>query len=623
MKADRKDEENFQGSKKKLKSQGDKRPITSDLTGYKSLQAKLQRIENQTHPLDRSNPFKIYFLCYVWPIISLAKRAIVSQNAHYKLPKKERISSSKVRLANGLYGTPIPDWSRKGEEPPEVEDPHSETKYSKELQMPILKAFFSRYLWKTTSIIFIYIIIHAVMFFKVYAIKEALDTIDHQLKEYGQLIDKAPILMWFAVIWFGNVFQEASFNFIWVDRSRLTLRLTGSLYSIVYEKLLRIGVVNYHEHEEGSIINYLQNDITKFEEATWALKHVVSFFVNIALSVFMGIFFFNWVFLVLIAGILILVWINSIIMKKLVDAENNWSKATDVRLNLLKNVLRNLKFIKIGVFENLFLKRVNDKRANEVFYLIKASFYGGCLFFAYIIGNAAIIVSFLYCYFLSGLTLDVGSVTVLLNIFGLLQNALFGIPYSITTITDIFVSMRRLKLFLESKEVEFGRVKQEPNPSSLYAVEIKDGCFYWDKRISKEESEKIREEKLEEMKRGKKKGKRDGNKIDEEVITTTSSALRKTLLTTATDETMKGDYEQTDFAKRQDVEEGRRFGLKNLNFRAERGKLTVIIGKIGSGKSSLLYSLLGEMRIGDYARTKVHVNGSICYCLCDEFYKIS
>ena len=596
----------------KKQKEGGERPLTTNLTGYKSLEDKLRKIENQPHPIDRSNPFKIYFFCYVWPVISLAKRAIVSQNAHYKLPKKERIASSKARVINGLYGVPIPGWMKRREEPPEVEDPHSEIEYTRELKMSILTAFFSRYAWKTTYLICLYILIQSQMFIKVYATKEVLEIIDDQLNEYGHLVDKAPILFWFAIIWVGNVFQEATFNFIWVDRSRLTMRITGSLYSILYEKLLRIGVVNYHEHDEGSIINYLQNDITKFKDATWAVKHMVVSSMNLVLSVIMGIFFFKWIFLVLIAGILVLAWINSIIIKKWFDAENNWSKAMDIRLNLLKNVLRNLKFIKIGVFENLFLKRVNDKRANEVVYLIKSNFYGGCLFFVYMIGNAAIIVAFLYCYFQAGLKLDVGSVTVLLRIFNLLQTSLFGIPDSITTITDILVSMRRLTLFLESKEVEFARVKQEPNPDSLYAVEIKDGSFYWDKRISKEESEKILEQKMEEMKKGKKKkGNKSGNKTEDDVVTTTSSALRKTLLTTATDETVKGDEDQ--FAKSQDVDGDRRFAMNNLNFRAQRGKLTVIIGKIGSGKSSILYSFLGEMRIGDYGRTKVHVNGSVCY----------
>ena len=36
--------------------------------------------------------------------------------------------------------------------------------------------------------------------------------------------------------------------------------------------------------------------------------------------------------------------------------------------------------------------------------------------------------------------------------------------------------------------------------------------------------------------------------------------------------------------------------LKNLNFVIKKGSLTAIVGKVGSGKSSLLSALLGEMQ---------------------------
>ena len=297
-KADSKNPENLKKLKKKLKSGTDLRPRTSNLTGYKSLEKKLHQIENQRHPIDRSNPFKIYFLCYVWPVISLAKRAIVSQNAHYKLPKKERIASSKARIINGLYGVPIPGWMKRREEPPEVEDPHSEIEYTRELKMSILTAFFSRYAWKTTYITLLYLLIQIQRFITIYATKEVLEIIEDQLNEYGHLVDKDPILFWFAIIWLGNVFQEATSNFVWADRCRLTIRLTGALYSIVYEKLLRIGVVNYHEHDEGSIINYLQNDINKFEDATWAVKHMIQSSMSLVLTIIMGVVFFKSTFLV-------------------------------------------------------------------------------------------------------------------------------------------------------------------------------------------------------------------------------------------------------------------------------------------------------------------------------------
>ena len=50
--------------------------------------------------------------------------------------------------------------------------------------------------------------------------------------------------------------------------------------------------------------------------------------------------------------------------------------------------------------------------------------------------------------------------------------------------------------------------------------------------------------------------------------------------------------------------------LKNINFSIKKGSLTAVVGRVGSGKSSLLSSLLGEMQ-----RTNgfVNIDKSIAY----------
>lgn len=50
--------------------------------------------------------------------------------------------------------------------------------------------------------------------------------------------------------------------------------------------------------------------------------------------------------------------------------------------------------------------------------------------------------------------------------------------------------------------------------------------------------------------------------------------------------------------------------MKNISFTARKGKLTAIIGETGSGKSSLLAALLGQMRV---AQGEYKVEGSISY----------
>ncbi|XP_071638106.1 multidrug resistance-associated protein 1 isoform X3 [Temnothorax longispinosus] len=59
-----------------------------------------------------------------------------------------------------------------------------------------------------------------------------------------------------------------------------------------------------------------------------------------------------------------------------------------------------------------------------------------------------------------------------------------------------------------------------------------------------------------------------------------------------------------------DSEEIERPILRNINFHVEQGQLVAIVGTVGSGKSSLLSALLGEM---DKLNGKVNTKGSIAY----------
>jgi ABC-type branched-subunit amino acid transport system ATPase component len=46
--------------------------------------------------------------------------------------------------------------------------------------------------------------------------------------------------------------------------------------------------------------------------------------------------------------------------------------------------------------------------------------------------------------------------------------------------------------------------------------------------------------------------------------------------------------------------------LKGIEFKAQKGELITIIGQVGSGKSSLLHAILGEMK---KIKGNVRING--------------
>ena len=53
--------------------------------------------------------------------------------------------------------------------------------------------------------------------------------------------------------------------------------------------------------------------------------------------------------------------------------------------------------------------------------------------------------------------------------------------------------------------------------------------------------------------------------------------------------------------------------LKNINTSIKKGKVTIILGSIGSGKSSLLYSILGEMKAYPGSNAEIVVDGSLAF----------
>ena len=417
-------------------------------------------------------------------------------------------------------------------------------------------------------------------------------------------------------MWVFGVLNVILKNWIFVLMSRLSMRFFSGYAALIFEKLLRVGMTNPFEHGEGSIINYLQNDLMALQTDVFDLCQLASTAVNIPLALVLGYFLFGAYFLVVIAGISLLSYINAIVLNKSVATYDKLTQKTDGRLQLLKNVLSNIKFIKIEALENTFFMKLVRRRKEELMQRVYLLSYYGFLEIVISLGIALIIMAFLLTFFVTGSVFTVGSATALLQIIDLLKLCLDYIPQGISSIVTITVSSRRIDLFLESRELDAPAVYSESDPYNQYALEIKNGYFYWDKKLSDEEALKLREAKIEakskkknekKSKKGKKqqKGEKESDFEGEK-----SRKLAETLLTVDSNPTT---LNQEGHQKLVRDKEKRSFSLENLNFRAERGKLTVIIGKIGSGKSSILNALMGEMRVSDPTRTSIHINGTVSY----------
>ena len=186
------------------------------------------------------------------------------------------------------------------------------------------------------------------------------------------------------------------------------------------------------------------------------------------------------------------------------------------------------------------------------------------------------------------------------------------VPIIFSVCSDAYVSLGRLSEFLLAEEQEAAfLIKQDAE----YAVNV-DGDFAWEvvdptkikntrgvvgnatsaKEIVAQASEATRQQRQKDKKEGKeeKKDVKAKGDTDTDTPVASGSGSRNSGVVTPTVQGEEKDHSKP-------------FTLEDLNLKIPRGSFVAISGRIGSGKSSVLNALIGEMR-----RTKGEVSMWMC-----------
>lgn len=162
---------------------------------------------------------------------------------------------------------------------------------------------------------------------------------------------------------------------------------------------------------------------------------------------------------------------------------------------------------------------------------------------------------------------------------------------SLSTITDAYNALGRLTEVLLAEERSG---TYELNLDSKFAVEVKDADFQWEGAAPE----------TAPAAKGGKAGKAEAKKLEAKL-----KAEKKKNKKTALSAT-KGITEVSATDTPASLGELEIMQLNGINLKIPKGQLCAIVGSVGSGKSSLLQALVGEMK-----RTKgtVSFGGSIAY----------
>ncbi|KAG0023806.1 hypothetical protein BGZ80_007988 [Entomortierella chlamydospora] len=342
----------------------------------------------------------------------------------------------------------------------------------------------------------------------------------------------------------------------WVIISNRTGTLVRTaVVDLIFRKATTISSKARLEYPDGKIFNLMSTDATRIDDALEGVMLLV--FVPLACIITVAMLMYLMGLSALL-GTFLLMFANPLqawAMAKLNPIREKASKFTDTRIHVVTEILQGIKVIKFFTFEPSFLKKVSEIRACELKCLSLLMQVRGMIYsFSSSLPVFASALSFVL-YAALGNELKPQVVFPALTLFTGLRVPLLVLPYVYSETSDAWISVKRIEAFLLTSDIQ-------PLPpvdtTHSYALSIKHADFYWDQLPATSSS----------------------SSLSSDTALDDSAQEQQPLLSD------RGQAEPTS-----DVVPF----LKDINLDIPRGSLVAVVGPVGSGKSSLLQAMVGNM----------------------------
>ncbi|KAJ7039618.1 ABC protein [Mycena alexandri] len=359
-----------------------------------------------------------------------------------------------------------------------------------------------------------------------------------------------------CVVIMASLFQH---QFFW--RSMTTGVLArAALTSSIYKRGVRLTGKARTTLTNSDIINHVSTDISRIDvcaqwfHAAWTAPIQVTICLIILLtqlgpSALAGFSLF-----------VIVIPLSERIMARQLKIRAKSMKFTDRRAKMLLEVLGSMRVVKYFCYEVPFLKRIFEIRQHELRGIQKIQHAQSAnIAMAFSLPVLASTLAFVtYTSVTPGF--DIAIIFSSFSLFQLLRQPMMFLPRALSNIADAQNALKRLTLAFHAEVLT--DVAFKIDPEQKFALDVRDVSFEW------ESASKDRDAKPE----------------------TKASAK------------LKEDVESQDEQP---------FRIQNVDMCIPRGTLAGVVGRVGSGKSSLMQGLIGEMRCigGEFS-----FGGQVAYC---------
>ena len=400
-------------------------------------------------------------------------------------------------------------------------------------------------------------------------------------KVYSDL-DKQWILIYFVLIVVITRLSSVIGTYFDFRNSILNQRLTNCVGNLIYQKIFNFNMLNKSGHGSSNIINYIQTDSQRVSSLTNLLM-LTNYFFGLIFGMVLLNYYLGWICWVIFGVFCLGIIISSSMSFVRIRITKNLMKAKDHRVAMLEEVINNIKFIKTKAWENFFQYKLNEMRDNEIKYLLHTAFFNGGTIFINWLNNGNLQLCFvLSITFWKPELISIGLVSAVVTIVKLFYDIQFMLPNAFNMLSDLLVSMDRLKAFL--KEDDLQKILSETDEENPFSIQIENMNFGWVENVTIDEKEK----------------KKSPKSISNKSSMVSNYSLKQTLIEESTDEPV--------------IKKKSMFSLERVCLQVRKGELVFLVGEVGSGKSSLLHAVCQEMeKLGSYGDSCFKVSGKIAF----------